>query len=228
MATSVQSQNLSRGLAREIAYLNDLTKQSVKSSSSLKTTEVVKSWQIAGGKVDLIFNSTKGIYASVEKNGFISDISEEWISGVPKQIQISSEILRKGMENTFLSANQLNDGSWSLRVCYSGKGGMFRPKPWGSMLSAFLGDEAVYKAGAALGYSRLCVAATQGWVKDVEKLLVDGGTDINMVNPDGNTPLDDAIRERNTKIETILREHGALRSNELSTSKESKSKEKDK
>lgn len=88
------------------------------------------------------------------------------------------------------------------------------PVGWGSLTSSLFGRDAVYKTGEALGFTRLQVAATQGWMDDVRR-FVEAGDNINAINSKGNTALDDAIRERRYNIRDYLISKGAKRSSEL-------------
>ncbi len=130
---------------------------------------------------------------------------------------ISRETLQKMLQVGYLSVRKY-ENDYSLRFDTRLLGGMFSPKTWGGGAAAFFGRGFVYKAGEVMGHSDLHVAVTQGWEKDVKRLIQEGA-DVNMINSKGNTPLDDAIRERHVVIEGVLKEHGALRSNELITSK---------
>ena len=85
---------------------------------------------------------------------------------------------------------------------------------WGTAIGAIFGRDATYNAGAILGFSRLQIAATQGWMDDVRR-FVEAGDNINVINSKGHTALDDAIRERHRDIEEYLISKGAKRASDL-------------
>ncbi|HSX13336.1 MAG TPA: hypothetical protein VLE96_02840 [Chlamydiales bacterium] len=74
--------------------------------------------------------------------------------------------------------------------------------------------EWIYSGGIAAGFTRLQIAATQGWMDDVRKFVAEGD-DINSINRKNHTALDDAINGGHTAIRDYLISVGAKRAREL-------------
>ena len=69
-------------------------------------------------------------------------------------------------------------------------------------------------AEAGGGWTPLQVAAYQGH-KEIAKLFIANGADVNAKDDDGDTPLDEAILRNRTEIADLLRKHSGKTGEEL-------------
>jgi hypothetical protein len=176
--------------------------------SQQKGDLTLKKWTLGQGReISLLIEKTGIIYATVLKDGIVSIIPKHRISGLSNRMAVIRNDV-KFLDDTYPTLRESNCG-YSLIINTRLRGGMFagivQARTWG-----WLGGWA-YTAGWFLGFSRLHVAVSQGWIGDVQSFIT-AGDNVNQINSSGNTPLDDAYRNNDIAIVNLLLTNGALTS----------------
>jgi hypothetical protein len=94
------------------------------SLNSLNISSLLHVYSLDDKEVRLFYAEKKGVFACIyEGNKVVSEVSQEWVTGIPKPILNDPKILKRFLEQSHISISPLDKGDYHVYVHQGLKGG---------------------------------------------------------------------------------------------------------